>query len=140
MEERFGNLEVRAPAYSAAAKERRHVFNGYARQAPPRTNRPFKKPKVSTFSIILSLFLLAIVSVLYVHNIITVNQLVVDVENMKGTFARITNTNEILRSEINEKSGMQRITQIAIGQMGMIYPKQPPVWLDVDDVNDNGNR
>lgn len=114
-------------------KERRHVFNGYTPQAQNRSNRPFKKPKVSTFSIILSIFLLAIVSVVYVSNVIAVNQLLVDVENLKSTYSNIENTNEILRSEINRNSSMERITRIAQEQMGMVFPKEPPVWFELEE-------
>ena len=135
MKEQLNNLEIHAPAYVPPVKEIRQVLNGSPGQSQPRANRPFKKQKVSTFSTILALFLLAVVSVLYVHNIITVNQLVVDVENLKGTCGRIANMNEILRSEINKKSSMERITRIAIGQMGMMIPKQPPIWFDTDDKN-----
>lgn len=114
-------------------KERRHVFNDYTPQTPTRTNRPFRKRKVSTFTIILLLFLLAVISVLYISNIIAVNHLVGEIEEMKTSYTNIENMNEILRSEINRKTSMERITKIATEEMGMIFPKQPPIWFEIDE-------
>jgi cell division protein FtsL len=118
--------------------DRRHVFNGYTPQGLPRSNRPFKKKKASTLSIILSLFLLAIVSVLYVSNIIAVNRAVVDVETLKNAYYKLENGNEILRSEINQKSRMERITRLASEQMGMKYPKEPPIWFEIEEQQKTG--
>lgn len=115
------------------SKERRHVFNDYTPPTLPRSNRPFRKRKISTFNIILSLFLIAIVSVLYVSNIIAVNRLVVEIEELKTAYNKTENLNEILRSEINRKSRMERITKIASEQMGMMFPKQPPSWFELDE-------
>lgn len=110
-------------------KEKRHLYDAYT----PPANRPFRKRKVSTFNILLSLLLLAVVSVLYVSNIIAVNQLVVEVEELKMSVDKIENMSEILRSEINRKSSMERITRIATDRLGMQYPKQPPIWLEIDE-------
>ncbi|SRR5712692_242160 len=117
----------------AFPKENRHVYNGDSPSAPIRTNRPFRKRRVSTFNLIFLLFLLALVSVLYISNIIAVNQLVVEVEDLKTAFVKVENLNEILLSEVNRKSGMERITRIATKQLNMQYPKHPPIWLEVDE-------
>jgi len=112
-------------------KENRLVYNGYT----PVVNRPFRRRKVSNFNILLSLFILAVVSVLYISNIIAVNRRVVEVEELKMAFSRIENMNEILRSEINRKTSMERITKISTEQLGLQYPKQPPIWFEIDRDN-----
>jgi cell division protein FtsL len=114
-----------------APKERRLVFNEYTSPTPPRANRPFRKRKVSTLTIILSLSILAAVLVAYIGNIIAVNELVVEVEQLKSSHASIENMNNILRLEISRKMGMERITRIASEKMGMIFPKHPPVWFEL---------
>lgn len=115
-------------------REKRLVYDSYT----PPLNRPFRRRKVSNFNILLSLFLLAVVSVLYVSNIIAVNRRVVEVEELKMAFNKIENMNEILRSEISRKSSMERITKIATEQLGMQYPKQPPIWFEIDRENLQG--
>lgn len=114
-----------------APNVRRLVFNEYTPPAPPRANRPFRKRKVSTLTIILSLSILAGVLVAYIGNIIAVNDLVVQVEQLKSSYASIENMNNILRLEISRKMGMERITRIASEKMGMIFPKHPPVWFEL---------
>lgn len=116
-------------------KEPRHVFNGYMPPAPSRSNRPFKRHKVSTFNSIVALAVLAAVSVLYISNIIAVNRLAFEIEELKTTYTKVENLSEILRSEVNRKSSMERITRIASEQMGMIFPQKPPIWLDADEDN-----
>lgn len=111
-------------------QEQRHVYNEFA---PPRTNRPFRKRKISTFNFILFLFLLAILSVFYIGNIIAVNQLAIEIEELKAYYSKTEGVNEILRSEVNRKSSMERITKIATEQIGMVYPKQPPIWFEIDE-------
>lgn len=118
----------------SAPRERRHVFNDYTPPTPARANRPFRKRKVSTLSIILLLSVLAGVLVAYIGNIIVVNELVVRVEQLKSSYASIENMNNILRLEISRKMGMERITRIATEKMGMIFPKQPPVWFELPPV------
>ena len=110
----------------------RPVVNRYAP-----VNKPFRKRRISTFNILFSLVLLALVSVFYVSNIIAVNQLMIEVGELKVSFNNIENMNEILRSEINRKSAMERITKIAMERLGMRYPKQPPIWFEVEDNKPN---
>lgn len=113
-------------------RERRHVFTDYSPPAQTRSNRPFRKKKISTLSIIFALFLLAISLVTYIGNIIAVNSLAVQLEELKTTYSSIENMNNILRSEINRKMSMERITKIASEQMGMTFPQQPPIWIEVE--------
>lgn len=79
-----------------------------------------------------SLCLLSVVSVLYISNIIGVNQLVGEINTLKTSYMNIENMNEILRLEISHKTSMERITKIAFEEMGMVFPTQPPVWFEVE--------
>lgn len=119
-------------AQSTLSKEK---LIGYT-PAPARVNRPFKKRKISTFNVILTLVLSAIVSVLYISNIIAVNQLAAEIGDLKSAYSTIESANEILRLETNRKSSMDRITRIAAERMNMMYPQQPPIWFEVE----NGHR
>ena len=114
-------------------KERRHLFNGYTPRTPTRPNRPFKKRRISTLNIIFFLTVTTVSTVFYIGNIITVNRLAGEIEDLKASYSILSNANEFLQSEINQKSTMERITKIASEQMGMVYPKQPPVWFSIDE-------
>lgn len=114
-------------------KEKRYFYNGYAPPTASKTNKPFAKRKVSPFSVIVFLFFFVLGTVFYIGNTIAVNRLVVDIGELQAAYRKAESMNEILRSEINRKSSMERITQIAAQELGMIYPKEPPVWFEVDE-------
>lgn len=99
--------------------------------APPR-NRKFAKRKVSTFNIILVLFGAATVIVLYISNIIAVDRLMMEINSLQKQYGRILSEQEILRAEVNRLSSLERINRKATEELGLVNPKEPPVWIDVD--------
>ncbi len=115
----------------------RYIYNGgtipnntdYA----PRGNRRLKTRTRSPFKIISLLIFTSLVIVFYIWNKISVNRLVIEVNDLKNQCDKVNNTNEFLRAEINRKTSLERIEQIiATKQLGLIYPKEQPVWFELD--------
>ncbi len=120
-------------------KERRHVYGGSDPQAttPGYAVRPTNKKVIpakrrSTFNMIAVLFLSAIAIVAYISNILAVNQLAIEVHRLQTQYEKITNTNSVLKSEINKKSAWERIGNSAI-ERGLKYAKERPTSFDVDE-------
>jgi len=120
--------------------ERRYVYGGESPSTssgfPLRPNRKSTRRKRSTFNIILILFACGVAIVLYINNIIVVNQLAYEVDQLQVRYGKIMNTNAGLRAEINRKSSWERIGAIATGQLGLKYPGEQPMWFDIDEEKD----
>ncbi|MBI1807203.1 MAG: septum formation initiator family protein [Ignavibacteria bacterium] len=116
--------------------ERRYVYNGetvsHNGEFVPRGNKRVKRRKRSPFNIIAVLFTISLLIVFYVWNKIAVNRLVVEINDLQNQYQKMLNTNEFLRAEINKKSNLERIATIATGQLGLVYPKEQPIWFEVD--------
>lgn len=127
----------RAREDAASAQEHRYVYSeSTARAAPGYVVRPNKKGvarKVSTFYLIVALFCVGVSTVAYVNNVIVVNRLATEVNQLQSRYSKISNINAVLRSEINRKSGWDRIGKIAGEQVGLRYVKEPPTVFDVDE-------
>jgi|WetSurMetagenome_2_1015567.scaffolds.fasta_scaffold09847_2 hypothetical protein len=118
-------------------QERRYVFNGDPQRTTAgyaiRTNRRAVKRRRSTFSIILVLFAAGTAIVLYISNIVAVNRLAHEIEELRTRYSSVTQANEILEADIDKKSALERVSAIAIQQLGLQHPKEPPQMFDVDD-------
>lgn len=118
--------------------ERRYIFNGAPRSgaasAPPpaRPNKRVSHRRFSTFNTILVLFGVAVVIVLYVNNILTIDQLASDVGKLQARYAAIQNVNATLRADINRKSSWERIGRTATERLGLVFPKEQPLGFTVD--------
>jgi cell division protein FtsL len=130
---RNNESDIAEPVISQQQKERRYVYNGEPSAASvegvPRGNRPIKKRKRSPFYIIATMLAISLLIVSYVWNKLTVNRLAVEVNEVQMQYQRILYANEVLRAEVNKKSSLDRIGKIATDQLGMIYPKEQPVWF-----------
>jgi cell division protein FtsL len=119
--------------------ERRYIFNGTPRTGqastptPSRPNRHVTRRRFSTFNTILILFGVAVVIVLYVNNILTIDQLATDVGKLETRYDAIRNTNAALRAEINRKSSWERIGRTATEQLGLVFPKEQPQGFAIDE-------
>jgi cell division protein FtsL len=128
------NLNMEEPS-SAGQPERRHVYNGDSMKQhgnSPKGNRPVRSRKRSPFMIVLGLFGLSLMVVLYIWNKISVNNLAIAVNELHNQHEKILNTNEFLRVEINKKSSLERIGKIAVEQLGLVSPKEQPVWFEIN--------
>jgi hypothetical protein len=122
------------PETPTGQHERRHVYNGESlNQSTNQTkgNRPVRSRKKSPFMIIVGLFFISLMVVLYIWNKICVNRLVIEVSDLHIQHEKILNTNEFLHAEINRKSSLERIGKIASDQLGLVSPKEQPVWFEV---------
>jgi cell division protein FtsL len=123
-------------------QQRRLIFSGTMPVPPqpelaPRTtqppaNRRFTKRNVSPFNIILFLMGTAAAIVLYIGNIIAVNQLVSDIHNSDLTLQDILNEQEDLKARVNQMSSLERVRKRAEDELGLRNPTEVPRWLDVD--------
>ncbi len=116
--------------------DKRYIYNGEPRQEVAgyalRPNKRGVKRKSSTFNIILILFCCGVTIVLYINNILTVNQLAFDVNKLQTKYDKIVNTNGTLRAEVNRKSALERIGPIVTDELKMRYPQEQPTTFDVD--------
>lgn len=116
--------------------ERRYIYSGEPPrldgEQPLRRNRPVRRRKRSLFNIMFTLFVVSVFIVFYIWNKIIVNRLAVEVNDLQMQHEKILSANEVLRAEINKKSGLERIEKIAVSQLGLTYPKEQPVWFGFD--------
>jgi cell division protein FtsL len=116
--------------------ERRMVYNGDAVTQPPeekvRVNKPVRKTRRSPFGFVFITFTFSMLIVLYIGNKLAVNSLTKDVSDLHEQYQKVLNANEALRAEINQKSRLERIEKISTDQLKLTYPKEQPVWFDLD--------
>jgi cell division protein FtsB len=91
---------------------------GYA--VRPAKTKPAARKRRSTFNVVTFLFCLAIAIVLYISNILAVNQLVVDVNQLHARYNSVLNRNSLLRAELSKKTTRDRIVQIAEKELGLV--------------------
>lgn len=103
---------------------------GYAMRQNVRTSKSRKKTKTS--NIVGILFVIAVAAVLYVGNVIAVNNLAKEVGELNARYMKVVSTNEVIKAEINRKASLERISLMAQEKLGMVNPKEPPVWFEVD--------
>ena len=117
--------------------EHRYVYGGSPSQGPPgyaiRSNKKAAGRKVSTFYLIAILFGFGVAIVGYINNIIVVNRLSAEINHLQVQYDRISNSNAMLKVEIDGKSGRERIGKIAAEQVGLRDAKEPPKVFDVDE-------
>lgn len=126
--------------HSSNVSDGRYIYNGNvvsSRQtAGPgpinRVNRKAVRRKHSTFNIVSGLFLLAALCLLYTGNVIAVHQLMKDVNDLNNRYNAIISNNEVLKAEIARKSSLDRISSMAKDDLGLMNPKEPPVWFEID--------
>ena len=123
----------------AGQKGRQYVYNGQFPTPPSensfKRNRAVKRRKRSHFNLVFVIFTVSLLIVFYIWNKITVDRLVVEMNDLQNQYQKITNSSEILRAEINKKSSLERISKLAIEQLGLMHPKEQPVWLAINQEN-----
>lgn len=80
----------------------------------------------------LALLVFAIAIVLYIGNIIAVNQLMRDIGELETRHRRILQEQEILRAQVNRMSSLDRIQKLAEDQLQLKIPTTAPLWITVD--------
>lgn len=123
-------------------QERRLIYNGTMPPPPqmdntpgtvvPPTNRKFARRKVKPSNFILILFATAAAIVLYISNVIAVDQLANDIHKSEVRLQDILSDQEILRARISQMSSLERVRKRAEDELGLKNPSNTPEWLDVD--------
>jgi cell division protein FtsL len=103
-----------------------------ANDVQPARNKNQSQRKVSPFTIVLLLLCGAVASVIYIGNILTVGQLMTQINRLQTKHQQMLNEQELLKARINRLSGLERIQQLAHDQLGLQNPKQFPVWIEID--------
>lgn len=99
---------------------------------PLQRSKRIVRRKVSPFSMVLWLIGAAVAIVLYISNIIAVDQLMGEINSMETQYRRILMEQEILKAQINRMASLERIQELAEKNLGLTTPQEPPVWLNVD--------
>jgi cell division protein FtsL len=99
---------------------------------PTLQNRSVKKRKISGSTRMVLLVGAAVVSVLYVSNIIAIGQLLNEINQLRQREERLLTEQEILRARVNKMAGSERIRAIAEEQLGLKIPTEQPVWISID--------
>jgi cell division protein FtsL len=121
------DLVYSSPAQSSADQEIRPEGETQLLRKKQRTAR-----KISPFNVILILIGVAIVSVLYISNILMIGRLLIQIDRLQAKHQQLQNEKEILTAQINRLSNLDRIQQLARDQLGVQNPKQLPQWIQVD--------
>ncbi|MFA6542208.1 MAG: hypothetical protein WCT99_11445 [Bacteroidota bacterium] len=98
--------------------------------------RKTTRRKVKTTNVVGMMILFAAAALLYVGNVIAVNNLAKETNDLNNRYHQILGMNELIKAEINRKSSLDRIGLLAQEQLGMTNPKDAPVWFDVDRVKE----
>lgn len=118
----------------AEAPARRMVYNGDA-TAPPhgaKSNKPVHRKDRLPMTLMTIIIAVTLSIVIYIWNKIEVGQLTSEVNDLENHYQKIVSANEILKAEINQKSRLERISSIAANQLTLVYPKEQPVWFELD--------
>jgi hypothetical protein len=100
--------------------------------AIPRHNvRKASRKKTTTSNIVAFFFGVAIVCLLYVGNVIAVNNLAKEINDLNNRYNSILSMNEVIKAEIARKASLERISLMAQEKLGMMNPKDQPVWFEV---------
>ena len=132
----------RPPIPPEPRPQRRMIYSGTMPVPPspdqpagitvPPTNRKFTTRKVSPFNIILLLMGTAVAIVLYISNVIAVDQLVNDIHKSEIRLQEIQSDQEALRAHINQMSSLERVRKRAEDELGLKNPSDVPGWIEVD--------
>lgn len=98
---------------------------------PPQKNRRAVKRTVSPFNIMLILIGAAVAIVLYISNIIAVNQLLHEVNALENEHRQLLMEQEVLRARINKLASLDQIQEKA-ENLGLRSLREPPVWMSID--------
>ena len=146
--ERAMEPELRARTQSTAdtvtkPQQRRLIYGGTMPAPPsaeraqgttlPPVNRRYTKRRVSAFNIILMLMGTAAAIVLYIGNVIAVNQLVNDIHKIDIQLQSLLSEQETIKARINQMSSLERVRVRAEDELGLKNPTDAPALLTVDE-------
>lgn len=124
--------EARDLVYSGPAQNPAGPDTVSETEAPLLRRKPRAAKRISPFNVLLLLIGAAIVSVLYISNILTIGQLLTQIDRLQAKHQQMQNEKEILSAQINRLSNLERIQELARDQLGLQNPKQLPQWIQID--------
>jgi cell division protein FtsB len=118
-------------------RDQRYIYTGDSRAAvmasqTARVNRKGVQRRVSPFNLMLVIVGSGIAVVLYISNLLAVNQLARDIAELRMNYDRIASTNAVLRAEVSRKSASDRIETAARG-LKLQYPTGKVMTFSVDE-------
>jgi cell division protein FtsL len=123
---------------NAVIEDNRYIFS-HEIETDPQAEHPGyavrrkkRKRSVSTFNVVVILVAVAMISLLYTWNVVSVIRLSRDVTELTARYNTIISSNEVIRAEINRKTSFDRISQLAIDDVGLMNPKDAPNWFEID--------
>jgi hypothetical protein len=126
-----------APRPPVAPRVQAPVRPAPGQDPPPgyavRPNKPAHRRRISAFNAMVLLFVGGVAIILYISNILRVNQLAKEVGELQSRHDRILNANAVLRAEINRKATWERITALAAARAGLAVPREQPRAFTVDE-------
>jgi len=122
------------PAGTRGEARRRRPPAAAVRSSPARGNTKVAARRLSTFNIVIGLFVAGVAIVVYVSNILAVNQLAYDVNRLEVRADSLENINVVLRAAVHRKAALDQIGRIATGELQLQYlpPSEQPVLLELD--------
>ncbi|MGE5314710.1 MAG: hypothetical protein ACM3Q4_08465 [Acidobacteriota bacterium] len=102
---------------------------GYAVK-PERKPAAKKKAKMSTIMMVVFVFVVG--CLYYTSTVIAVLRMGREMNELTMRYNTIVSTNEVLRADINRKSNLERITQLAADKAELINPAEAPIWFEID--------
>ena len=115
--------------------ERRYVYGGGTPGGAGgalRPNRPGVRRRVSTFNIMLVLFGIGGAIVFYINNILSINRLASDTGQLEAELQKLEGINASLRTDVANKSALDRIGALAQDQLGLRPAATQQIWFTVD--------
>lgn len=106
-------------------------------QDPPRAK---KKKELTTFNIVMLMIFSAVVVVTYIHNVVSVDRLLMEITTFEKREADLKQQSERLRASINMLSSYTRIQDIALNQLKLIHNRQQPLSLNVYGITDSQEK
>jgi hypothetical protein len=94
--------------------------------------KPAAKKKTKTSTIMSVVFIVVAGCLFYTSTVIAVLRMGREMNELTMRYNTITSTNEVLRADINRKSNLERITQLAADKAGMVNPSEAPAWFEID--------
>jgi hypothetical protein len=108
---------------SAGVRERRYIYGGehLASNVPisPRSNKRVSRRKINVSTFLLTLGIVAVGIILYINNILAVNQLVKETAELQATYDQLLSTNAKLEADKTRESSVEKIGAKAAQLLGM---------------------
>ena len=144
----INNADVQIPLFKD-----RPIYGGDAvlydpqAEVPGYAVKPERKPavrKTKTSTIMFVVFFVVSGCLFYTSTVIAVLRMGREMNELTMRYNTIVSTNEVLRADINRKSSLERITQLAAEKADMVNPGEAPAWFEIDrahiDALSSGSR